>query len=233
MRFAYRKCRFLLAAILIVFSSLSLQAAGQANEVIIEKMFAMYALDTTSYDIEVMSNRLQTVDLSVDNLVLRPLSPKEPLGSFTVMATVMENGLKIEEAQVRLKIHHYADVVVTIDKIKRRDQLSETNLVIRRMEITTLTEQPITSIEGLLDYRAKRNLNKGRILTTGAIELEPEMDAGREVSIVYSDGLCQIRTAGIAMQSGFAGDYIKVKNKTSGKRIIARIVNSSVVAVDP
>lgn len=47
------------------------------------------------------------------------------------------------------------------------------------------------------------------------------------------DGLCRITAAGVALQSGMAGDYVKVKNKGSGKIILARVVDGTAVAVGP
>ena len=47
------------------------------------------------------------------------------------------------------------------------------------------------------------------------------------------DGLCRITSAGVSLQSGMAGDYVKVKNKGSGKIILARVVDGAAVAVDP
>ena len=53
------------------------------------------------------------------------------------------------------------------------------------------------------------------------------------LSFVYIDGLCRITATGVALQSGMAGDYVKVKNKGSGKIILARVVDGTAVAVDP
>ena len=66
-----------------------------------------------------------------------------------------------------------------------------------------------------------------------ALERIPDIERGRDVAIVYIEGMCRISADGRTMQSGQAGDYIKVKNKTSGKIILARVVDATAVAVDP
>ena len=149
------------------------------------------------------------------------------------MVKVTEAGDIVESGQVRMKIRQFADVVVLSDKIRSRKPLSKDKLTIKRMEITSLYEKPLRSIEELSGYRAKRNLTKGTILTTAAIEPTPDIERGREVSIVYVDGLCRITAAGVALQSGMAGEYVKVKNKASGKIIVARVVDETAVAIDP
>ena len=65
------------------------------------------------------------------------------------------------------------------------------------------------------------------------MEQVPDVESGREVSIVYNAGPCRISALGVVLQKGMAGDYIKVKNKSSGKIVLARVVDESAVAVDP
>ena len=226
------KAVFLLAVVFtLAFAAPA--CAATCDQAIVDKMMAMYSLDTGSYKIEILSNRLKSVVVSADNIAIRPLTTKEPLGLFTVMVKVLEGGEIIESGQVRMKIKQFADVLVLSDKIGSREKLPEDRLTIRRMDITSLHEKPLRSMEQIDGYRAKRNLRRGTILTTSAIEPIPDIEAGRELSIVYIDGLCRITAAGVALQSGMAGDYVKVKNKGSGKIILARVVDGTAVAVDP
>ena len=87
------------------------------------------------------------------------------------------------------------------------------------MDVTNMVEQPVTLIEDVVGLRTKRNLRRGDILTFKSVELIP-------------DGVCRISATGVVMQEGMAGDYIKVKNKSSGKMVIARVVDAGAVAVD-
>jgi flagella basal body P-ring formation protein FlgA len=219
-----------------VVSVLALAAAAQASScdrAIVEKMMTMYNLDKGLHEIEILSNPLKTAGVSVDNIAIRPLTQKEPLGLFTVMVKVIEEGEAVESGQVRMRIHRFADVVVLSDRIRSRKPLSHEKLTLKRMDVTSLREKPLTSIDNLDGYRAKRNLKKGTVLTTSAIELTPDIESGREVSIVYVDGLCRVTAAGVALQSGLAGEYVKVRNRVSGKIVVARVVDETAVTVDP
>lgn len=228
----YHNAVILLTVVSVLTLPVPVRAAS-CDQAIIDGMMAMYNLDTSSYEIEILSNRLKAASVSADNIAIRPLTPKEPLGLFTVMVKVTEGGEVLESGQVRMKIRQFADVVVMSDRIRSREPLTKDKLTIKRMEITSLLEKPLRSIENLGGYRAKRNLNKGKILTTSAIEPMPDIERGREVSIVYVDGLCRITAVGVALQSGMAGEYVKVKNKASGKIIVARVVDETAVAVSP
>jgi flagella basal body P-ring formation protein FlgA len=207
--------------------------AATLDDAIIDKMMSMYALDSNSYRLEVLSNPLKTAEAESQNVLLRPLSPKEPLGLFSVMVQLFDNGTEIESGQVRLKIKRFADVVVTLDKIRRHEELAADQVTLRRSEVTNLREQPFYLVDQLSGLRARRNLSRGSILTSGDVEPVPDIDVGREVTIVYSDGLCRITARGTAMQAGTAGDYIKVKNKAGGKIILVRVIDEGAVALDP
>lgn len=208
-------------------------ASHASDSLMIEHLMRTHDLDTAWYEVEVKSNGLRKEVLSGQEISFQSLSRKEPLGLFTVRVEVRNDDGVIQTGQVRFMIHRYANVLVASDKIARHQLLTGSHAVIERREVTNLTERPLVSLEELASCRAHRNLRSGTILTTGSIELCPDIEAGREVSVVYSDGLCNITAAGVAMQTGMAGDYIRVKNRSSGKIIMARIVDESAVAIDP
>lgn len=227
-----------LPAILILTLALILTVTPASQSVTCEqaiqaKVTAMYDLDTNWYRVEVLSHSLKSAEVNPQQLTLRPLSQKEPLGLFSMMADLKIDGERLESGQVRLKIRKYADVLVLLNNVRRSDPVTVEQLTPQRMEVTALHERPLIEPSELVGNRAKRNLKRGNILTARDLEPTPDVEFGRDVAIVYIDGLCRISTEGKALQSGLAGEYIKVKNKSSGKIILARIVDATAVAVDP
>ena len=218
--------------ILIMTGAVLTASARVDDATIVDKIRYTYDLDTAEYEIEVLSNTMRQTQDSEGVLICRALSQKEPIGLFTILAKEMDGDRTISSGQVRLRISRFMDVVVVNDKIKRHALLTDDLFAVKRMDVTTLREQPITSINEILGLRAKRNLRLGQILTSKAVELIPDVEPGREVAIVYTDGICRISATGVVMQEGMAGEYIKVKNKSSGKMVIARVVDAGAVAVD-
>ncbi len=203
------------------------------SDAIITNVMQTYQLDPSTTEVEILANSLRTAAVLPNQISIRPLTSKEPEGLFMVKAVVTIDGVVVESAQVRLKIKRFGEVLVLTDRVKRHDAISADKLSRRRMEITNLQEQPVESPDCLVGNRARRNLPLGDILTTGDIEPIPEVEPGREVSIVYSDGRCTITAPGTVLQTGQAGDYVKVKNTASNQIIIARVVDKTAVAVDP
>lgn len=219
-------------SILVMVASVLTVSARVDDATIIDKVRQTYDLDSVDYQIEILSNTMRDTDGSNGILTFRALSQKDPIGLFTILAKETDGDRRIASGQVRLRISRFMDVVVVNDKIKRHAVLTDDLFAVKRMDVTTLREQPVTSINDVLGLRAKRNLKLGQILTSKAVELIPDVEPGREVAIVYTNGLCRISATGVVMQEGMAGDYIKVKNKSSGKMVIARVVDHGAVVVD-
>ncbi|MFQ5498444.1 MAG: flagellar basal body P-ring formation chaperone FlgA [Candidatus Zixiibacteriota bacterium] len=208
-------------------------AASQPNKALADKAYDYFGLNTNYYEVSIVTSSLKSEDITAEQLTFRPLSHREPLGQLSVDATVWHNGRKVESGLIRLDIRRFAEVLVVRDRILRSRPIDPDQVELKRMDVTKLQEQPIKSISALAGHRARRNLSIGKILTTGALEVQPDIEVGREISIVYDDGLCRVTAIGVARQSGTVGSFIKVKNKASGKTILARVVDKNAVAIDP
>lgn len=215
---------------------IAVAASSQAvpvEEAIIDRFIVMYDIDTANHDVKLVSCGLKTAQVLPQHIEIRPTTQKEPLGIFSAIVRINEDGTEIESAPVRFEITKYADVLVANENLRRSDEELADRCILRRMDVTSLHERPLTSVSELIHKRAKRNLSRGTILTASAVEPIPDVETGRDVSITFVEGPVQITAAGIAMQSGMAGDYIKVKNKQSGKIVMARVVDNALVAIDP
>lgn len=225
----YRKLVLLLIFLTFAVGS---AFAGQVEETIVKKLVSEYGLDSGYYEIEILSNRLDVTSLTTEELSFRPISNKEPLGLFTILASVTRDGQTISKGQVRVRIHKYEEVYVATENIRRRDAMDKTKLVLKRMEVTSLRQQPLTTLDGLERYRARLLIRKDQIITTNLMELVPDIEVGHEVTIILKNQLMQITAPGRVLESGSIGDAIRVKNKATGKVIVARVVDKNSVEVD-
>jgi flagella basal body P-ring formation protein FlgA len=223
----------LIELLLVAGLAISSAQAVECDEALRQTAMRTFALDSAVHQIEVLSSQLMSSDVDLSELTLRPLSQKEPIGLFTVIATITRDGRQIESGQVSLRIRKFADVLVTTDNLSRHDAPAPNKFTLQRTDITSLREQPVTAFEEIASLRMRRNLAKGQILTTSAVEPVPDIEVGREVAIQCSNGQFTVTTTGTAQQSGSAGDLIRVKNRASGKTIQARILDNSTVAIAP
>lgn len=192
-----------------------------------------YQLDSTEYEIEITSNALKTRIVDPNDMTFRALTRKEPIGPFTILVEITSGDERLEKGQVRLRIKRFAEVLIVNDRIGRHLELSEKQFKLRRTDVTSLREQPVSSIAEIAGQRSKRNLRLGSILTTGAMEPIPDIDIGEEVTIVFTDDWGTITVPGRAQQAGWIGTRVRVKNLASGKVLYAVVISSTQVEVNP
>ena len=230
-----RLLRFALWCEIVLALGVSIKAEPRdCDREIKSAILERYRLDSTWYTVDILSSQLtKTVLESQDSLMVRPISQKEPIGLFTVIATVTTAGQTIEKGQVSVRINRFADVLVAADNLRLYEALSPDKLALKRMDITSLQEQPIQSLSAIAGYRLKRNIGKDQVLTHGAVEPVPDIDVGGEVSIVCTGGLFSVTTAGQAMQKGRVGEQIRVKNRASNKVVLATVIDRRTVSIQP
>ncbi len=224
-------CTILLISMLIV-GTVSANART-INDAIVCQMFDDFNLDTTMYEIEILSNRLNKKELENEEISIKPLTLKEPLGLFTVIVTILDNGIKVEASQVRMRIKKFDTVLISTDRLKRNTPLTNSNTTVQKVEVTNLRSKPFYSLSETDGYRLKGSVQRFIPITSNMLEKIPDIVSGRETTIVYSGSVFKITADGVALQSGCVGDFIKVKNKTSKKIIVARVIDAHHVAVDP
>lgn len=208
--------------------------AADLDQALRTQIMQMYQLDPASYEVEVLSSQIHETQLGdKQDLKIKAISQKEPLGLFSVIASITEDGQTVETGQVSLNIKKFASVLVTQDNLLRHDKPGAAKLTLQRMDITSLPEQPVQSLDAIAGSRLKRNVGKGQILTFSALEPVPDIEVGEEVTIVFREGLLKVTVPGEAMQPGSTGDEIRVRNHTSGKILTGRIEANKVVAVQP
>jgi len=222
--------RLLLGALIFLTQN---ALAVEFNEALVQRMRDDYQLDQATYEIEVLSSRLKTRLVNPLDLSLKPLTQQEPLGLFNLQVEIVRDGALIERGQVRLRIKKFAEVLVATDKIGHHQPLGESQFELKRVDVTSLREQPVISFAELAGQRAKRNLRLGSILAVGAMEPVPDIEVGGEVTIVFTDDWGVITVPGQIMETGRIGDRVRVKNLASGKIVLATVISGKSVEVNP
>lgn len=217
---------------LAILMAVSVRAAT-LDEVVRREVLRQNHLDSQYYQIEVLASHLKHTDLADLTAVVRPVGTKEPLGMYTVAVTLKRGDSTVETGQVNLKIRKFADVLIALRPLDRHESLSPENTGVQWMDISSLFDQPVVSWQEVANRRLSRAFGKGQVLVAGAMEPIPDIEVGREVAIICTDGVITVSASGQALQKGSAGDYVKVKNKSSGKIVVGRVIDPTTVAILP
>jgi len=193
------------------------------------RIMQMYDLGDRDIEIKFRKLRLKTGPGDYDSLTLKALTRSEPRGLMSFRAGLFKNGQVVESGQITIKIEHYQDVLVTVDRIRRNEIITPDKFTLKRMETTSLTARPITSERELSGMWSKRSIRTDQILTTGLLDMIPTVLSGQGVSILYKKPGLQISARGTALQNGLKGEVIRVKNAGSKKIVTGTVMDSETV----
>lgn len=217
-------------------TSLLLQAqpglGASLYDVVVDKLIVRYGLDTAASTVEVLKGQLPDQAVEPSHVSIQPLFQREPAGLVSLVAIVTGTDGSIHRGQFNLRVRRFSEVAVMTSALKLHDEITTDKLEIKRMDVTSLREQPITSLDAIHGSRTKRNLAAGQILTVEATETAPDIEVGREVTITFEEKSFTITTRGLAMQTGRRGEKIRVKNLASGKTVFARVTGEREVHVE-
>jgi flagella basal body P-ring formation protein FlgA len=229
----FKKVMMIVEVLLVLCTGVAVRAFD-CDQAVKDQLMTQLELSPEWYSIDILSSQIKTTNFDDScSITVMPISQKEPIGLFTIKVTIMKQGQVIETGQISVRIRKFADVIVALDNLTLYSLPIPEKLSLQRMDITSLQEQPIQSLSALAGYRFKRNIGKGQILTNGAVEPVPDIEVGGEVSIICSNGSFTVTAPGQAMQKGTIGGQIKVKNRASGKIVLATVTDGRTVVVQP
>ena len=87
----------------------------------------------------------------------------------------------------------------------------------------------VTNLTLAVGRMTTRPIRSGAVLTAQMVKTLPLVERGEGVRIRYTLKGLAIAATGIAGGTGGMGDFIKVKNSRSGKRITCRITGERIV----
>ncbi|HHI02410.1 MAG: flagella basal body P-ring formation protein FlgA [Candidatus Zixiibacteriota bacterium] len=222
-------CLFIIGLILVTAAS----SFSNTNfkRLLTESIIDFYNLEKYDIEIDIRSSRFDIDSLIFDSLAIRPMTNSKPRGLLAFKVSLFNEGREIKKGQVRVKIAYFENVLVATDRIGRHQSITFENSKLERMEITSLTSRPLTSENSLADLWAKRDIRKGQILSSGSVEKIPTVLSGQGVSILYKSNTLEISAKGVAMESGYIGDKIRIKNEQSRKILTGTILDSETVEI--
>ena len=87
------------------------------------------------------------------------------------------------------------------------------------------------AVEDVVGMVSSRTLLPGRSIPMSALSPPRAVRTGAQVKLLYTDGALTITTVGDALQDGFVGQTIKVRNEDSGVTLSGRVRSDGSVLV--
>lgn len=191
------------------------------------------------------SQRLPHVDLRFKSIALpqpfkvpagrleHQVIPAKPgvIGSRRVTLLSRVDGRTVSNQSIRIELEALARVAVANATLRRGTMLGADNVSLRYQDISRL-EKPIFSLDEIVGKRLKRSVRLGEPLERHRVEFPPVVKRGDRVVIRAQSAGLLLTAAGEARQDGRSGETIRVRNSSSQKTILCRVVAPGQVKVE-
>lgn len=133
---------------------------------------------------------------------------------------------------VPVQFQAWQQVTVAAGTLLRGQTLTEGDLMMTEVELSSLRYGFISSPEEAVGQELKRNLQAGEALYPALLTAPKVIQKGDDVLILARSGQMSIQVPGTAMNDGRIGEQISVRNASSQRIIKARVVEAGIVEVN-
>jgi flagella basal body P-ring formation protein FlgA len=120
--------------------------------------------------------------------------------------------------------------LVVKDSLKRKTLIDSKNTEKIWLELSDFRDSPVIELTESY-YRTTRNLKKGQPIQMKDLEIAPVVERGRLIEAVSTISGMKIKVKVTAQEDGKLGEYIKVKNSTSGRTFYGKVLDKSTVTI--
>lgn len=133
--------------------------------------------------------------------------------------------------KVKAYVDSFNEVLIASRSVARGEILREGDFERARLNIRSVPARAAVDESDVVGFEAKRSITAGRIIQSEDLKLPNLIQAGKQVTLKYEKGRLVATVLVVALESGAAGDYIRVRNEDSKKVITAKVVSEGLVEV--
>ena len=133
------------------------------------------------------------------------------LGDTSWLVTITANG-KSQRVRITGGVRAWREELVLARPLNLRQTISEADFEVKRVLADKLGRDPLAKKDAAIGQQAARDLRAGTVLTDSMLAPVELARAGQLVTVLMRRGGVEVKSVATALQSGAAGDSIKVKN---------------------
>ena len=151
--------------------------------------------------------------------------------TFYVKVVIRADGGVLVEGQLPLRAQLWQDVWIAASRIERGQALDRGLLAAQKVDVLRSPQPLIPATLDPASCEAVQTIPAGRALTKRDVIPRPIVRKGQVVEVTAVQGMLVVRMKALALESGAAGDLIKLRNLESRREISGQILNESQVHV--
>lgn len=150
-------------------------------------------------------------------------------GNTNVQALISVNGKLSAKLTLRFDVKLFRQVVVAARQIAAKEVLTSAALRLERLDVGRVSGSYYTQTDKVAGLAVRRALVPGTPIADTMLEKPVVIKRGKTVSIRARIGALEVSAAGQAMQDGVEGQFIRVKNITTGRVVSGKVIDDSTV----
>lgn len=159
------------------------------------------------------------------------LAPGAKLAGRTTVG-VRCTGSEAWSLYVPLQVRAYGKVVTARQALARGQVLTEADVALERRDLFALPGTPLTELSRTLGQTLRQAVAAGTVLQPTMLEPRKLVRRGEPVTIVAEAAMVQVRTNGVVLADGAAGERVAVRNALTRKVIQATVAAPGLVRIE-
>ena len=127
--------------------------------------------------------------------------------------------------------YKYLRVPVAKNMIIQGKVIDENDIMMSDVNTNSLKSSIVIDKDQLIGMVTKRNISQNTTFKSNDIKKLTVIAKGDLITLLFLKNNLEIKTTGIALNSGGIGNIIKVKVHDTNKIVIGKIINSSIVEI--
>jgi len=232
---------FLIAWLGVAILALSWPAAASAGKVRLynlPEMITQYVKDHSSWaaeDIRIqLPAKMPEVNLKGENISYEiSRSGKETMiGNCHFIVRFLDGGIQVSKYPVRADIEIREHYLASARVIKRNSIIEPNDVQVMKRWVRNLSLKSIADADEIVGKRLVSGIGPDREIKRSMIKEPVLVKKGEVVRIVLDDGQMSLIATGVAEEEGVERQRIRVKNLSSQKVILAKVVGEGFVRVE-
>ncbi len=198
-----------------------------SKDILIEAIKAHMKKNYPNVVVQKVSMRYQPLGV-IGNYSIK-VEPETVSSNYAYVRITIYDNQKEPKKTVRAYLHlqTFGFAVVAGRDIPKGKIITDKDIALQRVQMRN--SRSFLTKDEIVGHVAKINIYKGKKITKYMITPNYSVHKRQLVKILYSKGPIHIELLGIALQNGKSGDIIRVKNLSSNKVLVCKVLSNGVV----
>ncbi|WP_457621902.1 flagellar basal body P-ring formation chaperone FlgA [Persephonella sp.] len=179
-------------------------------------------------NLRIVSLNIPKIRMEIDGKIQKEIREVNSTGSYIYLNyRIFKDGVELKKLRISVKYRKLRNVIAAKKYIKRGEIITEDNIKVIKTDQNV--RKPFTDTEDIIGSTAKRDIYEGEIITESMVVPDYKVKRKSYVKVIYSRNNIRIEIQGLALENGKLGDFIKVKNISSGKILVCKVIGKDTV----